>query len=187
MRNLLDGGNGEIKIANYGPWASVKCDVATQTTPGSATGYFEGDAEYVPGQMMTPSKAVAYKGGSLAQCAASNSSCSPAALQKAGFTSSQANIMSCIAVTESSGNPSTPPYNTTHAGSNSSACGLFQITRSTWNTVATGACASFSQCQNAACNIQVAKTLVNKSSYTPWTCKDCNNKAAHCISQYGGK
>ena len=48
MRNLLDGGKGEIKIADYGPWASVKCDAAAQATPGSAKNYFEGDAEYNP-------------------------------------------------------------------------------------------------------------------------------------------
>jgi hypothetical protein len=121
----------------------------------------------------------------LQQCSSSNTACSPAALQAAGLTATQAAVMSCIAVTESSGNPSTPPYNTTNPGSNSTACGTFQITQTTWNANATGACSSFSNCQNAACNIQVAATLVSKSLYSSWTCAGCNSKAAACITQYG--
>ncbi len=134
----------------------------------------------VSGSTVTPS------GGTLAQCSSGNTACSPAALQAAGFTATQANVMSCIAVTESSGIPSTPPYNTTHPGSNSTACGTFQITQTTWNKYATGACSNFfSSCQNAACNAQVAQTLVSQNGYKDWTCANCNSKAASCIQQYG--
>jgi len=122
--------------------------------------------------------------GTTAQCSSSNLACSPAALQSAGFTQSQANVMSCIAVTESSGIPGTPPYNIAHPGSNSTACGTFQITRTTWNKYATGACSSFSNCQNAACNIQVAQTLVANNGYSDWTCANCNSKASACIQKY---
>lgn len=124
--------------------------------------------------------------GSGAQCAAGNTACSVAALAGAGFNAVQANIMSCIAMTESSGNASIPPYNQTHPGSNSSACGLFQVTRTTWSTAATGACADFSNCTNAACNTAVAKTLVSKNGYRDWTCPGCNTKAQGCIDKYGG-
>ncbi len=124
--------------------------------------------------------------GKTSQCSSSNTACSPAALQTAGLNATQANVMSCIAVTESSGIPSTPPYNIAHPGSNSTACGTFQITKTTWNTAASGACADFSNCMDASCNVQVAKILVAKNGYSDWTCTNCNNKAASCVQQYGG-
>jgi hypothetical protein len=125
-------------------------------------------------------------GKSVGLCSSSNSACGPQFLQAMGFNSTQANVMSCIAATESSGIAATPPYNTTHPGSNSTACGTFQITKTTWNAAASGACSSFSNCQNATCNMQVARTLVSKSGYSSWTCAGCNNLAATCIQQYGG-
>ena len=151
-------------------------------------GFYKGDAVYVPGQQMSTYTGPAYTGGTLPQCAATNSACSVSALTSAGFTPQQANIMSCMAMTESSGKPSTPPYNVTHPNHTplSTACGLFQITRSTWNSVATGNCKDFSQCTNAACNVQNAIKLVRSSAYTPWTCPNCNNKASACVRQYGG-
>lgn len=125
--------------------------------------------------------------GTTAQCSSSNTACSPSALQAAGLSSNQANAMSCIAVTESSGRPSTPPYNSTHPGSNSSACGTFQITQTTWSGTATGACSDFaSSCQNAQCNLQVAAALVKQSGYSSWTCPNCNPNAQACIQKYGG-
>ena len=132
------------------------------------------------GGSVTPS------GKLLPQCSVGNSACSPAALQSAGLTATQANIMSCIAVTESSGTAGTPPYNISHPGSNSTACGTFQITQTTWNKYAKGGCSNFSSsCQNATCNIQVAQALVAQNGYTDWTCANCNSKAASCIQQYG--
>ena len=124
--------------------------------------------------------------GALAQCSPSNTACSVEALRAAGYNESQANIMSCIAITESSGNPSVGPYNERHPGSNSSACGLFQITQTTWNTYRpSGSCSDWrSNCQNAACNRQVALTLVRNNGYRDWTCPNCNNKAAACVRAY---
>lgn len=122
--------------------------------------------------------------GTTAQCSSSNLACSPAALQSAGFTQTQANVMSCIAVTESSGVFNTPPYNTTHPGSNSTACGTFQITQTTWNKYATGACSSFSSCTDPVCNMQVAQKLVANNGYNDWTCANCNSNAAACIQKY---
>ena len=129
---------------------------------------------------MTPS------GKTVGLCSPFNLACSPDVLQQVGFTQAQANVMSCIAANESSGIPATPPYNIAHPGSNSTACGTFQITKSTWNKNATGSCADFSNCMNAACNVQVAKTLVAKNEYKDWTCANCNSKAQTCIQQYGG-
>jgi hypothetical protein len=122
----------------------------------------------------------------LPQC--TNSACSVQALMAAGMTSTEANVMSCIAMTESSGNPSTPPYNQTHPGSNSSACGTFQIVRTTWNSFNPGGSCSdhASSCQNAQCNMAVATRLVKANGFRDWTCANCNSKAISCISRYGG-
>lgn len=123
--------------------------------------------------------------GPLPQCQPGNTACSVEALQRAGFTESQANVMSCIAITESSGNPNIGPYNERHPESDSSACGLFQVVRTTWNSYATGACSDFrSNCTNQACNKQVALALVRNNQYRDWTCPNCNNKAAACVMRY---
>jgi Type IV secretion system pilin/Lysozyme like domain len=181
MRGLI-GGNGDIKVSNWGPWAAVRCDI-TQAAVGEQAGFFDAES-WAPGDIMVPGSNVPYSGGPLGQCSAGNGACSPSSLAGVGMTPTQAAIMSCIAMTESSGNSSLPAYYQTHP--KSSACGTFQIIQKTWERTATGNCASFSQCTNAACNAQVATKLVQSSSYGSWTCKDCNNKASHCVSQYGG-
>ncbi len=168
-----------------GPWYQIECVPPPPYVPPSTAG--------TPGTPTTPpvQGGGGVTTGSGAQCAAGNTACSVSALQQVGFDQKQANVMSCIAVTESSGNPSTPPYNVTHPGSNSSACGTFQITRTTWNTSARGSCADFSMCTNAACNAQVAQTLVSSKAarganpYSDWTCANCNSKAQACIDRYG--
>ena len=125
-------------------------------------------------------------GGNLPQC--NNSYCSVSALMRAGMTSSQANVMSCIAMSESSGNPNTPPYNVTNPGSNSSACGLFQVVRTTWNLYNVGGSCSDhrTSCQNAVCNTRVTVNILRRNGYNDWTCKDCNSDAIKCIRRYGG-
>jgi len=157
----------EICTGNYGA-ASVSADGSTVTCLKS---------QYT---------ATNYGGGDGIQCDPGNSACSVSALQEAGLSATQANIMSCIAMTESSGNPTTPPYNLSHPGSNSSACGTFQVVHSTWSGAASGACSDFSQCTNASCNIQVMTTLVHQSGYSSWTCPNCNAKASGCIAKFGG-
>lgn len=115
--------------------------------------------------------------------------CSPQVLKSLGYTTEQANAMSCIAMTESGGNPYA--YN---RGKNneSSACGLFQIQERThWGNrdLNSGAC-STALCTNSACNIQVAYNLsqqrlsAGQSPYGDWTCPGCNNKAVSCVQQY---
>lgn len=79
------------------------------------------------------------------------------ALTAAGFTPSQANVMSCIAMTESSGNP-------TAQNKSGSACGTFQVIKSTWESAAIGtSCSSFSSCTNASCNAEVAKSWCHRA------------------------
>jgi Lysozyme like domain len=126
--------------------------------------------------------------GSGVQCAPGNTACSVAALTALGYTPKQANVMSCIAMTESSGVASTPPYNQTHPGSNSSACGTFQIVGKTWRSAARSipGCQDFSMCRNGACNAKVALKLVQGSQYSSWLCPNCNSKAMGCVRKFGG-
>lgn len=128
---------------------------------------------------------ITINGQPTSQCSRSNTACSPDALQAAGFTLAQANAMSCIAVTESSGNPNTP-------NSSTGACGTFQITRGNWNTASLhqSPCSSATSCNDPACNLQTAYLLsqqnvvTGKSPYQPWTCPGCNANAQACVNQY---
>jgi hypothetical protein len=156
---------------NYGPWNNIDCVIQPTGLAGTPGGSVTGGG-------------TAYT-GKVTQCAPGNTACSSAALQQAGFTQTQANVMSCIAMTESSGNPSVPPYNIAHPTSKSTACGTFQITKTTWSKNAKGSCSDFSNCTNASCNTQVAQTLVSKNGYRDWTCPNCNSKAQACIDTYG--
>ncbi len=124
--------------------------------------------------------------GPLGQCGSGNTACSVSALQAAGLTPAQANAMSCIAVTESSGNPNTP-------NSPSGACGTFQITTQpgNWHNPAyhTGSCSTASSCNDAACNLQTAVLMVKQQGFQPWTGKNPNGsywnpKAPACVQKY---
>jgi hypothetical protein len=128
--------------------------------------------------------------GTGAQCAEQNVACSVEALRATGMSAEQANIMSCIAMTESSGNPNFGPYNTRNPGSNSTACGTFQITQTTWRGIRNppSGCEDFSQCTNYNCNMQMAHRLSDRSrtGYGDWTCPNCNTRAQGCIDRYRG-
>lgn len=129
------------------------------------------------------------KGGAKAQCADGNTACSVEVLKQVGFTEAQANVMSCIAVTESSGNPNS--YN-----QSSGACGTFQILSrhksSNWNqsNLHSGSCDSATSCNDAYCNAQAAYHLVQRreergqAKYGDWTCPGCNAKAQACVDTY---
>jgi len=123
-------------------------------------------------------------GVSGAQCASDNTACSVSSLESAGYSSSQANTMSCIAVIESTGNPNTLPYNIAHPTSNSTACGTFQIVQTTWKAYASGSCTDFSNCTSAKCNTETALTMISKNGYKDYTCATCNSKAQGCIDKY---
>ena len=124
-------------------------------------------------------------GGPLPQCSEGNDACSVSALQQAGLTEQQANVMSCIAMTESSGIPSWGPHSDRNPGSGSTACGTFQITGSTWRDVAPAGCANHRLCcTNAEHNKQAMVSLVRTRGYQPWTCEGCNAKAIQCVRKY---
>ncbi len=138
-------------------------------------------------------------GRSGALCSDANPACSPAALQAAGFTPTQANVMSCIAGTENSGSAT---------GCTGNACGTFQIMLTvnplvgpacggTLNCPAlchgnNGAAVQTASCQpcvqaanNPQCNAQAAQYLYSQSGYAPWTTSSDNPNSAACIQQYG--
>jgi Type IV secretion system pilin/Lysozyme like domain len=125
--------------------------------------------------------------GAGAQCHAGNTACSVDALRALGFNDQQANIMSCIAMTESSGNPNA--HNPTGGGMG--ACGTFQFRQTTWNSVRNrpAGCEDYAtSCRNHTCNAQMALQLVQRSpsGYSDWTCSGCNTRAQACINRYSG-
>jgi hypothetical protein len=130
--------------------------------------------------------------GKTVQCARDNTACSPSALQQGAkainmtLTDAQAQAMSCIAVTESSGNPGTP-------NSNTGACGTFQITTQpgNWSNTAyhQSPCSTSSSCNDPQCNMQTALIMLNKQGYQPWTGKNPNGtywnaNAVACVQHY---
>ena len=128
--------------------------------------------------------AVYINGQSGALCSDSNTACSPAFLQSVGFTPAQANTMSCIAITESSGDPSSQ--------NPEGACGTFQILPGNWVTPSlhSGNCSSATSCTDPYCNAQTAYKLGlgrlanGESRYKDWTCDGCNAKAQSCVNRY---
>ncbi len=169
------------------PTTERDCSVAIaqcEAVPGIATVSPDGASV-----TCAPAPVQGSSGGGV-QCNPGNTACSVSALQGYGLNAQQANIMSCIAMTESSGIPSIPPYNLAHPESNSSACGTFQIVRTTWNSyasqISTDCRDHASSCQNARCNAQLMVALVRARGYNDWTCPGCNRRAAACVSRYGG-
>jgi hypothetical protein len=160
--------------SGLGVWNEIKCVeqpgyVATQAPAGVGT---------VSGP--------AGSAGTGVQCA-SGSVCAPSTLKSVGFTDAQANVMSCIAMTESTGNPDI-------VNPNGGACGTFQILPSNWSKLqssgALGGTCSGASCTNGVCNAKAAYTLsqgrvrVGQSPYADWTCPGCNNKAQGCVTKY---
>jgi hypothetical protein len=99
-------------------------------------------------------------------CDARNTSCSPAVMKAEGLNDAQANAMSCIAVTESGGDPLV-------GGSGTGAQGLFQITGTNWSNPAyhSGSCSVQTSRNNATCNRQTAVLMFKSVGYQPWTGK----------------
>lgn len=128
-----------------------------------------------------PSGSPYYRGitGGGRQCAAENVSCSVRALQDAGFSEQQANVLSCIAMTESGGNPNV-------RNPRGTACGTFQVVQSTWQSVRRSErCQDFLMCTSYECNIEVTQALVARRGYGDWTCPGCNPRAQACIDRFG--
>jgi hypothetical protein len=178
-----------------GPWNSIlasvkddKCIVVT--TPTGLTGGWTDILGGVPDGTSNPGGGGG-GGGDIGVakgiCADSNTSCSVEVMKKEGLSEAQAKAMSCIAVTESSGNPGIG-YSPT------GACGLFQITTRPGNwSIAKyhkSPCSSSTSCHNAACNRQTAVLMFKDSGYQPWTGKDpktgkhWNPNAVACVAKY---
>lgn len=186
--NLVSTGSSPACLPQKGALPGDALDQATQIPGVSATG-----------------GGGTVDGRPAAQCSSSNSVCSPSALQTAGFSVAQANVMSCIAMTENSGNA---------VGCNGNACGTFQIML-TKNQLVGSACAKYNDgnstlncpalckakngsavrnepscqaCVQAAndpqCNAQSAANLYSKSGYGPWTTSSDNTKSAACVQKY---
>jgi hypothetical protein len=160
------------KEGELGPWNELKC--VENPKPISAGKWNPtGERERRDG------KPPVTGGGE--QCDPRNTACSVDSLQAVGFTEKQANVMSCIAMTESSGNPNA-------VNQNGGACGTFQALPYHWRQ-SYSPC-PHSQCTDASCNARMAYILSQQrlsrgqSAYADWTCPGCNNKAAGCVAKY---
>lgn len=183
---------GENGAAGFGPWNSILSDTAdvspcihaTVATPltgfgGVATGVIDGSQATGGGQLPLIGQARGL-------CSDRNSACNVSTLQSIGLTDKQAQAMSCIAMTESSGNPNTPKSST-------GACGTFQITTrpGNWSKPAyhQGSCTTATSCNDATCNMQTAVLMYKDQGYQPWTGHDSSGKywnpnAVACVNKY---
>jgi hypothetical protein len=113
-----------------------------------------------------------------------NSYCSVSVLQAEGLTATQATVMSCIAMTESSGRPD--------IGCSASAtpCGLYQINNGNWDRYAPAGCEARSQKHNGTCNRKTAVRMLQSGlGYQPWSGRDergvhWNPRALGCVQKY---
>lgn len=156
-------------------WQTIECVYPGEARPlrdyvptrvidggGAGGGAFSG-----AGGLITPG------GRGEAQCAPENPNCSVDFLQSLGLTADQANVMSCVAVTENSGGAV--------GCSGTGPCGTFQITQTNWRNYTEGAGADYPECSaanlggitaaqnNGPCNAKVMTSLVRDVGYQPWT------------------
>lgn len=164
----------------WGPWHTISCvdnpSMQVLNPSGVGAGGFVNTGATGGGR------------GTGAQCSAANTACSLNALRAAGMTEAQANVMSCIAMTESSGNPNA-------VNPSGGACGTFQILPSNWNNPRLhppgSGCGPSTPCTDARCNALVAQSLMagrsarGQSPYGDWTCPGCNAHAQGCVARYG--
>ncbi len=182
VQTLLNALMNQAFFTNGWSWNSLQCNdyrPRTDSVSSIFTNLFlpSGTAPTVANQ---PVPGGVY---STAQCA--NSVCSPVTLNQMGYSQAQANVMACIAMTESSGDP-------TRVNPKSSACGTFQILPSNWRNAKLhqDGCSSATSCTDAYCNAQSAYLLsqgrvrAGQSAYADWTCPGCNSRAAACVQKY---
>lgn len=177
-----DGGTGSDLYREFktslGPWNQIKCaELPPNRPPGTGV---------PPTASPSPSPSPGGPRGSGTLCPSFNPGCSPEALTAVGYTETQARVMSCIAMTESSGI-------LTAINPRGGACGTFQILPSNWRNPALhqGDCSAATSCTNARCNAQSAfllsqnRTRRGQSPYGDWTCPGCNSRAQGCIDSHG--
>ncbi len=123
----------------------------------------------------------------VAQCSDQNTNCDVQSLQALGLTPAQAQVMSCVAMTENSGQ--------SVGCSGTGPCGTFQISRTDWGRYAPTECSasafgSITAAQNNAdCNKRVAVTMVQQRGFQPWTGNmpgqaPWNPAATQCVNNY---
>jgi hypothetical protein len=119
-----------------------------------------------------------------ALCEDTNVSCSVGVMQSEGLTLIQARTMSCIAMTESGGDPGVG------CSSSNTPCGLFQINNGNWDDFAPPGCEPYAQKHNGTCNRRTAVRMLQSGlGYQPWSGRDkygvhWNTNALTCVRQY---
>ncbi len=177
--------------AGAGGWAQIINWNGDQCLPQAGT---EAGAGLTPGVSPPSITPGGFQPGKApGPCASNNTACSTSAIQQGAqalnmkLSAAQAAALSCIAMTESTGNPATP-------NSSTGACGTFQITTKPGNwsipSLHQGSCSTSSSCNDAQCNLQTALLLYNQRGYQPWTGKNpdgtyWNPNAVACVQQYG--
>jgi hypothetical protein len=166
----------------YGIWNQIQCT----GQPGAYNA--PAGSGVSAGAGVNPSGYTGVTGGGV-QCAAGNTSCSVATLMGYGYNAEQANIMSCMAMKESSGNPNA--FNP--GGGGMGACGTFQFRQTTWNSIRNPVpgCENYStSCRNESCNAQMALRLVQRTngSYSDWLCPGCDpsGRGRACVERFRG-
>jgi hypothetical protein len=162
-----------FQSVNFGPWHSLLgseggdyCLQVNKNPTGLTSGWIA---------IATTANTGPYTGGSNqlgvahGLCADSNTSCSVTAMKGEGLSEAEAQAMSCIAVTESSGGAD-------KGNSGTGAVGLFQITGQNWNVAKyhKGQCSAGTSRLNDTCNRQTAVLMYKDVGYQPWTGK-CNS------------
>lgn len=122
-----------------------------------------------------------------AQCSMYNINCSVDVLREMGLSEAQANVMSCVAVTENAGNAV--------GCSGTGPCGTFQISKTNWRQYAPAECQAsnfnnniIAAQNNGSCNLVTAANMVMENGYQPWTGHNngvyWNTAARTCVSNY---
>lgn len=166
----------------YGIWNQIQCT----NQPGAYNAPAGSGVQ--SGAGVNPSGYTGVTGGGV-QCATGNTSCSVATLMGYGYNAEQANIMSCMAMKESTGNPNA--FNP--GGGGMGACGTFQFRQSTWNSIRNPVpgCENYAtSCRDAACNAQMALRLVQRTNgtYSDWLCPGCDpaGRGRACVERFRG-
>ncbi len=116
-------------------------------------------------------------------CSSNNPYCSVGTLESLGLSYAQAQAMSCIAVTESGGNPSIG------CSATATPCGLYQINNGNWNAYAPADCRPYAMKNNGSCNLRTALIMMRYEGYQPWTGSSANgvhwnSNAVKCVQTY---
>lgn len=175
-------------IANSPTGTGAQCPYGSTYYPGSnSDGTIATCYNDTTGDVSLPIGGASGGARGVAQCTSDNDICSVSALTSDGLTTAQANAMSCIAITENSGQA---------AGcSGTGPCGAFQISQTNWQQYAPSQCSasnfggSITAAQNnGTCNQLTMVAMVQAQGYQPWTGNNngvyWNPAARTCVANY---